>query len=402
MPSKSNGLLWYTCTPVDFGGGPDFFARDSGLLCRGFQALGMASRAVMPGSVRSDDEPDVLRVDAAKLRSAEWWAGLGIDGVVLYAWGSPRFLPVARAIRRAGIFLVLNQDNGGLVSPSIDFKAWLREQAVLTGAGRVPGGWWRAAGRVAKGLTTGLLFGDSLRARHLSQGDVIACVSPVAAEHHRTFCRRHGGEELARKVAVVPHAVDPRYRLDGNAVREVAVAAVGRWNDVAQKRPDRLMEGAERLLGVEPGVVLHIVGGTTDALRKWHEALDPALRSRIHLQGRLDPADLAALWSRVQVGWCPSAFESFHLASGEALCCGASVVASDSPSLSSFRWFTGDGDGRLAASDDPQGHVDAIVAELAAWREGRRSAEVISRRWSARLHAPAVAGMLVGMMKSHD
>jgi hypothetical protein len=103
----------------------------------------------------------------------------------------------------------------------------------------------------------------------------------------------------------------------------------------------------------------------------------------------------------VQVGWCPSAFESFHLASGEALCCGASVVASDSPSLSSFRWFTGDGDGRLAASDDTQGHVDAIVAELAAWREGRRSAEVISRRWSARLHAPAVAGMLVGKMKSH-
>jgi hypothetical protein len=48
----------------------------------------------------------------------------------------------------------------------------------------------------------------------------------------------------------------------------------------------------------------------------------------------------------------------------------------------------------LAASDDTQGHVDAIVAELAAWREGRRSAEVISRRWSARLHAPAVAGMI--------
>lgn len=395
-----SGMLWYTGTPVDFGGGPDFFARDSGLLCRGFQALGMASRAVMPGAPRPDDEPAVLRTEAANLRSAEWWAGLGIDGVVLYAWGSPRFLPVARAIRQAGIFLVLNQDNGGLVSPSIDFKAWLREQAVLTGAGRVPGGWWRAAGRVAKGLTTGLLLGDALRARHLSQGDVIGCVSPVAAEHHRTFCRRHGGGELARKVAVVPHAVDPRYRLDQYAVREVAVAAVGRWHDLAQKRPERLMEGAVMLLAREPDVVLHIVGAITDPLRSWQEALDPALRSRIHLRGRLDPADLAAMWSRVQVGWCPSAFESFHIASGEALCCGASVVASDSPSLSSFRWFTGEGDGRLAASDDAAGHVDAIVAELAAWREGRRSADDISRRWSARLHAPAVAGMLVAMMKS--
>lgn len=396
-----SGMQWYTCTPVDFGGGPDFFARDSGLLCRGFQSLGMASRAVMPGMPRPDDEPDVLRVDAANLRSPDWWAGLGIDGVVLYAWGSPRFLPVARAIRHAGIFLVLNQDNGGLVSPSIDFKAWLREQAVLTGAGRVAGGWLRAAGRVAKGLTTGLLLGDRLRARHLAQGDVIACVSPVAAEHHRTFCRRHGGEELARKVAVVPHAVDPRYRFDPSEVREAAVAAVGRWHDLAQKRPERLMEGAELLLVREPGVVLHIVGGITEELRSWHEGLDPALRPRIQLHGRLEPGDLAALWSRVQVGWCPSAFESFHLASAEALCCGASVVAADSPSLSSFRWFTGEGDGRLAASDDAVGHVDAIVAELAAWRAGLRRAEDISSRWSARLHAPAVAGMLVAMKKDN-
>lgn len=392
-------MRWFTCTPESFGGGSDFFARDSGLLCRGFQALGSDSRAVMPLPGGEGDEADLIRTDYRNLESARWWRSHELNGVVLYAWGRPRFRKVAAAIREAGIFLVLNQDNGGLVSPSIDFKAWLREQAVLTGAGRVPGGWWRAAGRVAKGLSTGLLLGDALRAWHLSQGDVIACVSPVAAEHHRTFCRRHGGEELARKVAVVPHAVDPRYGLDPSAVREVAVAAVGRWHDLAQKRPDRLMEGAERLLAREPGVVLHIVGGITDALRSWHEALDPALHSRIHLRGRLDPAELAALWSRVQVGWCPSAFESFHIASGEALCCGASVVASDSPSLSSFRWFTGEGDGRLAASDDTQGHVEAIVAELAAWREGRRSAEEISRRWSARLHAPAVAGMLVSMMK---
>ena len=42
-------MRWFTCTPFPFGGGPDFFARDSGLLCRGFRMIGVESMAVMPG-----------------------------------------------------------------------------------------------------------------------------------------------------------------------------------------------------------------------------------------------------------------------------------------------------------------------------------------------------------------
>ena len=43
--------------------GPDFFARDSGLLRRGFQALGIESRAVMPGARQMLDEADLIRTD---------------------------------------------------------------------------------------------------------------------------------------------------------------------------------------------------------------------------------------------------------------------------------------------------------------------------------------------------
>lgn len=101
-------MRWYTCTPVAFGGGPDFFARDSGLLCRGFQQIGIESCAVMPGPKVPEDEPDLLRTDYANLESAVWWRGHQLDGVVLYAWGSPRYRFVAKAIHEAGIFLVLN------------------------------------------------------------------------------------------------------------------------------------------------------------------------------------------------------------------------------------------------------------------------------------------------------
>ena len=101
----------FTCTPVEFGGGPDFFARDSGLLCRGLQSLGIESRAIMPGEVMAIDEPDLIRTAYANLESPAWWREQKIDVLVLYAWGRPKFRKVARAIHDAGIFL--NQTGEG-------------------------------------------------------------------------------------------------------------------------------------------------------------------------------------------------------------------------------------------------------------------------------------------------
>ncbi|RYD37624.1 MAG: hypothetical protein EOP87_03200, partial [Verrucomicrobiaceae bacterium] len=126
---------WFTCTPVAFGGGADFFARDSGLTCRGLQAAGCDSRAVMPGPRQADDDADLIRTEYENLESAGWWKSQQLEGVVLYAWGSPRYRKVAKAIHDAGIFLVLNQDNGGLISPLAGFSGWVAEQRIMSGGG---------------------------------------------------------------------------------------------------------------------------------------------------------------------------------------------------------------------------------------------------------------------------
>lgn len=189
-------MRWFTCTPVAFGGGDDFFARDSGLLSRGFRAIGVESHAVMPGPARPDDLEELVRTDGRNLESADWWRQHDLDGVVLYAWGRPRFRKVAAAIHDAGIFLVLNQDSGGMVSPLAGVRGWLAEQRVLSGAGKAPGGWMRFAKLAGRGLTLGLAVTDPLRAGHLKQGDIIACVSPAAAGHYRRLCGLYGGQEM--------------------------------------------------------------------------------------------------------------------------------------------------------------------------------------------------------------
>ncbi len=384
-------MRFFTCTPVAFGGGADFFARDSGLLCRGFQSIGVESRAVMPGERKPEDEVDLIRTDFANLESADWWRAQNLDGVVLYAWGRPRFRKVAAAIHQAGIFLVLNQDNGGLVSPLAGFRDWLAEQWILAGQGCGAGAWLRFLKLTLRGLSAGLTLTDPLRAAHLKQGDVIACVSPKAAEHYRKLCRIYGGRDLADRVRVVPHAVESRFRFSSGQKRR-QVACVGRWQDVVQKRPWLLMEVVGSLLAADKEVSVVIAGNPTDELETWHRSLPELLRKRVQVRGRVDRGELAEILAESQVFYSPSAFESFGIAAAEALCSGCSVVAGRSVSMAGFEWFVSEDSGLLAGADDAQGHLQALKQELDSWSQGKRDPQAISAIWSGRLHAEQVAG----------
>ncbi|MBJ7424672.1 MAG: glycosyltransferase family 4 protein [Akkermansiaceae bacterium] len=383
----------FTCTPVAFGGGPDFFARDSGLLCRGFQAIGCESMAVMPGERKPEDETDLIRTEFANLESVEWWRSQALDGVVLYAWGRPKFRKVAAAIHQAGIFLVLNQDNGGLVSPLAGFRDWLEEQWILAGQGRGLVAWLGFLKLVLRGLSVGLLLTDPLRAAHLNHGNVIACVSPKAAEHYRKLCQIYGGADLAGRVEVIPHAVESRFRFSGGQKRR-QVACVGRWQDVIQKRPWLLMRVIRELVTTDEQVVLVIVGTETPELEMWHRSLPELHRNRVHIQGRVNRQELGKILNESQVFYSPSAYESFGIAAAEALCSGCSVVAKQSVSMASFEWFVTDNSGTLACTDHLQDHVHAIREELYAWENGMRDAETISRIWRERLHAANVAARI--------
>lgn len=377
-------MRWFTCTPVAFGGGPDFFARDSGLLCRGFREIGVESMAVMPGDRKAEDEHDLIRTDYMNLESSDWWRGHQLDGVVLYAWGSPRYRFVAKAIHDAGIVLVLNQDHGGLVSPLAGLKGWFQDQWNLSG------GVARFVGKVIKGLTYGLAITDPRRAEHLSYGDAIACVSPESAQSYAKLCRWYGGKVMADKVQVVPHPVDHRF-CHVEAPKKRQLVCVGRWDDTIQKRPCFMMKVIDHLLQVDLRVTISIVGETTATMDAWHQRLSQEQQERVLFHGKMLPEELVAIYQQSQVFYSPSAYESFGIAAAESLCCGCSVVASQSVSMSAFSWFVSENSGTLATGNCVQDHVSAIEEELSRWEQGMRDASEMSRVWRERLHAARVA-----------
>ena len=194
----------FTCTPVDFAGDESFFSRESGMFCRGLRSIGVDSLAIMPGPARLGDDPLLIRTDAKNLSDAAWWSGLGLDAVILYSWATPRYTPIAAAIKKAGIRLMVCMDTCGVISPHTNTRAWFHDlpKRILLekpfSKGKIRD--------LAKYLVE-CLASPIARARidHYRHADIVTVPTPQGADWVRREARLLGDEELASKFRYQPH-----------------------------------------------------------------------------------------------------------------------------------------------------------------------------------------------------
>lgn len=356
----------------------------------------------MPGPEMPDDcREDLIRTPYRNLESAAWWKASGAQGVVLYAWGAPRYYPIARAIRLAGLKLVCNMDSSGtfgILGGASEY--WGALWRIQTGLGIQPSSLAMFCMKFLSSLSWSLVKNDPGRARHLHQADLIGAVSPIARERIQRVCRWYGGNKLAARVVLIPHPVSMHMRYSGQA-KQPRVVCVGRWqpDDWRQKNPRLLLQAAQRVLDQAPQAELFVVGAMEEQLRHEFSALADQTMGRLRVTGRLPNPDIADLFQTSQVGLCSSNHESFHIASAEALCCGCSVVGPDLPELPSLKWFVGENSGRLAART-PEALAQAVVEELRAWGSRGRQPQSIASTWGERLLAHRVAERILDLLKN--
>lgn len=383
-----------TCTPVDFKADTHFFGRDSGLLCRGFQTIGIDCISIMPGARASDDAVDLLRTTPENLASASWWRSLGLDLVVLYAWGNPRYRPIARAIRGAGIRLLQNLDTAGLVTPYGDFQEWL---ACSVGMAAMPQPLSQRLRHIAKAMrdTSPALY-EKKRLEMIDESDLVTVVSPPALQSISKYATALGFPQITEKLAVAPHPVPPMMTYGGGG-KQNKVLCVGRWEaaDAAQKDPDKLLSVLEPFLSANPSWRAEIVGRGSETLRGACSGWAPGTLDRLVLTPAVSREELLGKYRASKIHLCPSRFESFHIASAEAVCCGSSVVVGNHPLLASTGWFTTRESGTIAADRGAAALTAALTDEAASWEQGRRDAEHISTSWQNTLHANQVASRIL-------
>lgn len=343
-----------TCTPVAFHANDYFYTRDTGLICKELLKMGNECRVIMPTPGYDDDlaEGALLRVERSKLSCVSWWKELGIEGVVLYSWGDPRYLCIARAIRRAGLKLIIHFDSSGE----------LHEHRLRPGNKLI---------NKAKDLLINLL-----RRHHLGYAHIITTSQPCIEAFKNDFCY---GMTIAGKCREFPTPISSCFQYDGTP-KQPRIICVGSWH-LPVKRAHILMSSISLLLQKHSSVQFDICGPVPPALQDWQAALPGSAKNRVKLHGFCNHDQLSQLYNQASVSLCTSESEGSHGASAEALCCGCSVVCPPRPLLSVVRWYTSRNSGTVATEDSPEQLCTALLEELSKWQNGERKAADIATTW---------------------
>ncbi len=362
----------YCCTPVAFHANSGYWIRDTGLISTSLREMGVESRCIMPLPHYDDDEHTeyLVRTEYVNLSSVSWWRSLGIDAVILYSWGAPRYTLIARAIRKAGIKLVLHMDTSGDFEGSdyneLPFLKKLRRFFLVK-------------------------LHDLVRSYHMRYADVITCSQPIASAIRERFFYGNFVEERNYPFAN-PVASCCKYNGEN---KENVILAVGRWNDERQKRSRFLMQSLECLYKGGCLAETKIFGFITDEMRDWHRSLPEDIAEKIRLEGRLANALLHQEYCKSKIILCPSLYEGSHVVSAEALCCGTSVVVTNIPSgLRTVHWYTSKKSGLISEEDTPESLADAVRQELELWEIGERNPVDISAAWQPYFHVDKVMSQI--------
>lgn len=361
----------YCCTPVAFAANEHFFIRDTGLISRTLQSMGIESKCIMPLPYHDSDQREgIIRTEYKNLRSVSWWKSLGIDAVILYSWGAPKYIPIARAIKKAGVKLMIHMDTSG------DFEGWR----------------WPHMNRLSKIYRyLKIQIQDCLRSLHLKYADIITAGAPVLTHISN---RRYFGKWIEERGFPMSNPISPHCKYNGAKKLDI-ILCIGRWNDKTQKRPEMMMDTLSHYYQKGGQAITKIYGTITDDIRQWHSTLSEKIAQKIHLIGYVNNAELIGEYSSAKIILCPSRHEGSHIVSAEALCCGCSVVVSNLPApLRTVHWYTTKNSGTISQKDTSESLAEAIIDELNAWAQGKRNAEDIAKAWHPYFHADKVLNQI--------
>lgn len=395
---------WLTCAPKNFRGCDIYSNRDAGLVAEGFKANGHDCRCVLLAPERDCQLPGRIRATLAEMQSPEWWRAWDPAGVIFYNSFELRYHHVVRGAKEAGFAVAMNIDHSAIMDfhlyPGPFLKKCLTIHSHRNPARRLVD----LAAAIFKSYYRRWNGRHKRVAAHLANADVIAAVTPDSAERLKVFLKAHGQPEAAGRVHLIPHPAHPRFVAGPPKAADGGIhfVTVGRWDDFAQKRPDILMKVVDELLDSVPESSFKIFGKYTAEMEEWHRALPEEKRSRVGLLGVHPNAGLLEAFQSSHVYLCVSAFESFLIAGAEAMCCGCSMVAFDTPVLPGPRWFAQDSRGTLCATITAAALARAAAREARAWLAGERDAGAIAAWAQSQMHADRVAESYAKLLSSRS
>lgn len=397
MPALSHVVV---VLPLPYRRNGGFWERDAGLLVRAFRQLGLRSTLVaIPGPEPITDpvgfEKEGLALGTRdEMKSPAWWKAVAPDAVVLFGWGLHHFEDVRRASRQITPLLAEHTDSDGMRSPRVGagrfwYLAWA--QSMDRQKALHPWSWQALPAAVWASLWT--LYCSAVSstrganaAEIASRIPVLLTESPVALSRTAAWLKSYG--HRANNLHLCPHSIDLGHIPLPDRVKKKPnrVIAIGRWTSFQKNFPSALSV-AKTFLKERTDYEFHFVGEMPE--------VQPSV-DRLIFHGRVDHAELGRLLDESNILIAPSRYESFHLAAGEALCCGCSVVL---PScIPTAEWFASQDSGTVASAPTSLKMLQALHAEASAWDNGLRNAHAIATWWRDQLDPAAQARQILRLL----
>ncbi len=359
----------------------------------GFEALGHEA-FVLARRADVEDFPEPLETfeELAELRDPGFWRRLAADVVMIITWH--RMPEVLEAIQQGGSRVLAYADSDGRIGLRV--HPWHTLQRMIYYAR----GWRGKAGCVKYWLGRYLREGgasteDEMYLASTRSSDVVAVPSTEARRHLLKFLAYRGAPDLGRRVISVPYTLAAPYLSCPLAERKAdRVIAIGRWDD-PQKDVRLLARALTRFLSRRPATEVVIFGAEGE---RWFRALAERFAS-LSYRGVQPQEEVARTLSESRAVVVSSRWESGPLVALEGLALGTTVVGTPIPSLIS--WCDGGRFGTVASSPRPASLARALSREMAAWDEGERRPEEISRHWRDRLSPHAACQRMLDALPPH-
>jgi len=187
----------------------------------------------------------------------------------------------------------------------------------------------------------------------------------------------------------IPDPVTPEFGEGKLGSKEKTVITFGRWDDYQQKNTAVMVKTAIAFVKARPDYRFIVFGGGTDKVNAMFSAAPKSIRERIEVLGFVERPKIKELLGNAQMFFVPSRWESFSIASGEALCMGCSVVGTP---LESLYYLTTSGfSGTLTANFKASAILEALLEDAQKWDSDKYNSQGIADFWRPRLNRKAVA-----------
>jgi glycosyltransferase involved in cell wall biosynthesis len=221
--------------------------------------------------------------------------------------------------------------------------------------------------------------------------------SPDALSNLNYFLAAWGRSDLTKKTYFIPNPVTPEFVEGEIGKKENIAISYGRWDDYRQKNTGVLVETVVEFLKERRDFRFIIFGSGTELVKSLLEAAPENVRDRIEILGFVEREKIKEFLSGAKIFFVPSRWESFSIASAEALCTGCSVAGTPLESLHflSMQGFSG----TTASSFDRGAILAALLQDAMKWDRENYEPKKISTFWRAKLDRRIIAQALENLVK---